>query len=118
MTIQQQLDILGKVLLRARIFFDIWWIYEGRPNRPKYLKAMNCYPEFFRYDSASHQIAYIMLLCQLFEDKPNTNSLQRTLAEAKKANITGDRILVADQALEKGYYMEKNCNNTQQPFWT
>ena len=102
MNLEQKLDILGKVILRARVFFDFWWIYEGAPNRSKHLSAMNCYPEFFRYDSASHQVAYIMLLCQIFEDKPHTINLPTALEEAKNISLPADCIQVADEALKKG----------------
>jgi len=107
MNLKQKLDVLGKVILRARIFFDFWLIYEETTNRSKYIMAMNQYPEFFRYDSVSNQIAYTMLLCQIFEKKPGTINLPTTLEDAEKMGLPEDFIQIADNAIRDGLLIWK-----------
>ena len=102
MTLNQKLDILIQLVLRARTFFDLWWIYEGAPTRPKYLSAMNCYSEFFRFDSHAQQVAYTIYLCQIFEEHPKTLNIMNVVKEAKNRKLSTSYIAMAEKALQEG----------------
>lgn len=99
--LETKLDALAQLALRARCFFDFWWLYEGSPNREKNLDAMNQYSEFFRFDTHSHQIAYTMYLCQLFESKANTMNISGTLREARDRGLPQKNIAGVEQLLRE-----------------
>jgi hypothetical protein len=101
MQLEQKLDLMVQLVLRARTFLDLWWVYEGKPTRGKYLPAMNLYPEFFRFDSHAHQVAYTIYLCQLFEKHPKTLNINNVLKEAKARGVSGGNLAVAEKALQE-----------------
>lgn len=39
--IDQRLEIAGQLVVRTRIFYDIWWLYEGADTRSKIIDTMN-----------------------------------------------------------------------------
>lgn len=102
MKLEQKLDILVQLVLRARIFFDLWWIYESSQTRPKYLPAMNRYPEFFRFDSHAQEVAYTIYLCHIFEDDSKTLNIPNVVKEAKARGLSAGYITVAEKALKDG----------------
>jgi hypothetical protein len=102
MKLEEKLDILVQLILRARTFFDFWWISEGVPTRSKYLNAMDCYSEFFRFDSHAHQIAYTIYFCQIFQDKKKTLNIKNVLNEAKTKGLSAIHIEVAEKAFKEG----------------
>ncbi|MCP3957381.1 MAG: hypothetical protein GY719_05975 [bacterium] len=87
MPLDEKLRIIGQLVTRARIYFDIWWLYEGADTRPKYLEAMNKFPEFFRFDSHAHFVALVMYLSQLTESRHNTLNLCALVREAKDSGL-------------------------------
>jgi hypothetical protein len=99
--LETKLDILVQITLRARCFFEFWWVYEGAPTRPKYLDAMNQYSEFFRFDTHAHQVAYTIYLCQIFESKLNTLNIRGLLKEAKARNLSEHSIASVEQLLQE-----------------
>lgn len=101
MTLEQKLDILVQLILRARTFFDLWWVYEGTATRSKYLPAINRYSEFFRFDSHGQQLAYTIYLCQLFEDNPKTLNIRHVVKEAKTKKLLEKDITAAEKVLQE-----------------
>jgi hypothetical protein len=99
--LETKLDTLVQLVLRTRFFFDLWWVYEGAPTRPKYLDAMNQYSEFFRFDTHAQQVAYTIYLCQLFEGKPKTLNITGVLRDAKARGLPQSNIAVVEQLLQE-----------------
>jgi len=99
--LETKLDVLVQLVLRARCFFDLWWVYEGAPTRQMHLDAMNQYSEFFRFDTHAQQVAYTIYLCQLFEDKSKTLSISAALRQAKHKGLPPQTIAVVEQLLQK-----------------
>jgi hypothetical protein len=99
--LETKLDTLVQLVLRARCFFDLWWVYEGAPTRLKNLDAMNQYSEFFRFDTHAQQVAYTIYLCQLFENKPKTLNITGALSEAKARSLPKDNIAIVEQLLQE-----------------
>ncbi|HVS26275.1 MAG TPA: hypothetical protein VHE58_03110 [Burkholderiales bacterium] len=64
---REDLDLAGQLAVRARVFLDIWWVYEGKPTRGKYLATMSRFSEFYRFEPHAHFVAMVMYLSQLFE---------------------------------------------------
>ncbi len=107
MTLEQKLDILVQLVLRACTFFDIWWVYEGAPTRSKYLPAMNRYSEFFRFDSHAQEVAYTIYLCQIFEKDSKTLNIMNAVEEAKQRGLSRDHIAAAEKAFQEGLPIRK-----------
>jgi len=99
--LETKLDTLVQLVLRARCFFDFWWVYEGAPTRSKNLDAMNQYSEFFRFDTHAQQVAYTIYLCQLFESKPKTLNISSVLREAKARGLAQSNIASVEQLLKE-----------------
>jgi AbiU2 len=76
------LGTLTQVTLRARLHWDIWWVYEGKDERPKHLPVMQKYSEFIRFDVHAHLTATITALYQLYEKKRGTRNLGVLLKRA------------------------------------
>ncbi len=93
--LREDIDLVGHLAVRARVFLDIWWIYEGAPTRGKYLEAMNRFSEFYRFDPHAHFVAMVMYLSQLFESRSDTLNLPFLIQKASSEGIT---VAVIDQA--------------------
>lgn len=78
-TFTKLLSTLTQITLRARLHWDIWWLYDGEDERSKFrsklLPTMNRYSEFIRFDIHAHQTAQIIALYQLYEVKRTTHNL-------------------------------------------
>lgn len=75
--LDQRLETAANLIQRARIFFDIWFVYEGAETRPAILDTMNEYPEFFRFDIHAHIVAFIVHISALFETRLDTVNFPR-----------------------------------------
>ncbi|MFH0342909.1 MAG: hypothetical protein ACHBNF_12435 [Chromatiales bacterium] len=72
----------AQLATRARIFYDIWWFYEGAGTRPRILSTMNEYSEFFRFDSHAHFVALVVHLASLLSRSDSVN-FSTLVTEAK-----------------------------------
>jgi hypothetical protein len=43
--IDERLETAGNLVVRARIFYDVWWLYEDVETRSKIVDVMNDYPD-------------------------------------------------------------------------
>lgn len=84
---REDVDLAGHVAVRARVFLDIWWVYDGAPTRAKYLATMNRFSEFYRFDPHAHFVAMVMYLSQLFEPRNDTLNLPSLLENAPSAGV-------------------------------
>jgi hypothetical protein len=76
-----------QLVLRARIFFDIWFYFENKETRSAILNTMQEYSEFFRFMPNAHQVAFIVTIATLFDKSRNTISLhhlQREMTRSKQ----------------------------------
>jgi len=84
---REDADLAGHLAVRARVFLDIWWVYEGATTRGKYLATMNRFSEFYRFDPHAHFVAMVMYLSQLFELRGDTLNLPSLLENAPSAKV-------------------------------
>jgi hypothetical protein len=84
---RDDVDLAGHLAVRARVFLDIWWVYEGEPTRKKYLATMNRFSEFYRFDPHAHFVAMVMYLSQLFEPRGDTLNFPSLLKSAPSAEV-------------------------------
>ena len=83
LSVNERIETAGQLVLRAKIFLDIWDFYHG-PSRDEILDTMNKYPSFFLFDEAAHRFSFIVHAAALFEtgDTINLGQLAGELHEA------------------------------------
>ncbi|QIG49213.1 hypothetical protein G5V57_16705 [Nordella sp. HKS 07] len=96
----------SELLKRARIFFDVWWLYEGQATRSGILDAMNEYPDYFTFDSHAHFVAHIVHMAMLYEGGGDTTNL-RALRKELGARLDAKAVASLDQLFAKAHQTEK-----------
>ena len=97
--VDERLEIAGELVVRTRIFYDLWWFYENIETRPQILGAMNHYPEFFRFDSHAHFVAFVVHLAALFERRNDTINLPVLKAELEEAGALESATAASAEAI-------------------
>jgi hypothetical protein len=82
--IDEQLETAGELVVRSRIFYDIWRFFEGEETRPNIIDVMNRYSEFFRFDAHAHFVTFIIQIAALFERRKDTINLPRLSTELQE----------------------------------
>ena len=83
----ERIDVAAQLTKRAKIFYDVWWLYEGTDTRPIYLASMNRFSEFFRFDSHAHFVSLVIHLAGLFESRSDTINFPVLVAEAENLSL-------------------------------
>jgi AbiU2 len=97
--IDERLERAAQLVLRSRIFFDIWFYFEGENTRPAILDTMNCFSEFFRFDPHAHFVAFIVHIAALFEKRNGTINLPDLTRELKQSHLISAQTASAVDAL-------------------
>jgi hypothetical protein len=104
----------GQLVVRTRIFLDLWDFYHG-PSRAAILDAMNRFSEFFRFDEHAHRFSFFVHAAALFEKKSNTINLRHLTKELRDADRISDqelseidRLFASVAATVKGIYLIRN----------
>lgn len=96
----KRIDRAGHLIVLARCFYDIWWLYIGVDTRPKIIDAMNDFPDFFRFDEHANFVSLVTHLASLFERRNDTINFESLVKEAEeKKLVSGDCIAEARAAL-------------------
>ncbi len=82
----ERLITAGQLVVRARILFDIWWLYEGEDTRPGIID-ITAYSEFFRYDSHAHFFAFVVYMAALTEERGETTNLPCLARELETSGL-------------------------------
>ncbi len=85
--IDKRLETAAQLVLRTRIFYDIWRFFEGKETRPAIIDTMRCYSEFFRFDPHAHFVAFVVHVAALFEKRNDTVNLPRLAKESKESGL-------------------------------
>lgn len=97
--LDERIDLAAKLITRARIFYDIWWFYEGEDTRSQNLYTMNRYSAFFRFDSHAHFVSLVVHLAGLFECRKDTINFNTLIKEAIASGLFATEAI--DSAREK-----------------
>jgi hypothetical protein len=100
LSLDNRLNVTAQLVIRSRIFYDIWWFFSSMDMRPKIVKTLNRYPEFFRFDIHAHFVSMVIHLAGLFETRKDTinfNALINEVATSGASDVT----VTAAQALMK-----------------
>jgi HEPN superfamily AbiU2-like protein len=86
--IDERLEEAGKLVIRSRIFFDVWSYFEDRATRRAIIDTMDRFSEYFRFDSHAHFVAFIIHIAALFETRKqrDTINLPDLVKELKQSN--------------------------------
>jgi hypothetical protein len=88
--VDERLITAGQLVVRARIFYEIWRYYEGAETRPKIIDTMNEYSEFFRFDSHAHFFSFIVYIAALFEAREDTINIPNLVRELKDLDAVSE----------------------------
>jgi hypothetical protein len=83
--LNERLYRAGQHVVRSRLFFDLWFYFEGPETRPKIIETMREYNEFFRFTPHAYFVAYVVHIAAMFDKRTDTISLVRLAREMKKA---------------------------------
>ena len=90
----RQIEIVTQQIVRARIYYDIWWFYKGRETRPDVVEAMEDFSEFIRFDEHAHFVSMIVHSCCIWDHGSGVVSLRqlgKSLLDVKRSNA--DKVL-------------------------
>jgi hypothetical protein len=79
--INAQIERAAQIVVRARIFYDIWLYFEGTDTRPTIIDTMQRFSEFFRFDPHAHFVAFVIHIAALFENRKDTINLPRLVKD-------------------------------------
>jgi hypothetical protein len=82
-----RIDRAGHLIVLARRFYDVWWLYVGVDTRAAILDSMNRFPEFFRFDEHAHFVSLVTHLASLFERRSDTINFESLVDEAEVNNL-------------------------------
>jgi|APSaa5957512576_1039674.scaffolds.fasta_scaffold477013_1 hypothetical protein len=67
----KKIEILSNLVIRAGIYFDLFYVHESKKYREEYLNEMNKFPEYFRFSSHSYLFSMITYIAQIFDPHGN-----------------------------------------------
>jgi hypothetical protein len=94
-----RLERAGQLVVRARIFYDLWFTFEDAKSRPATLDVTERFGEFFAFDPHAHFVAFVVHIAALFERRYGTINLQGLAKEAKEANLIQAQTAIEIDAL-------------------
>jgi hypothetical protein len=107
MEFDEKIALLQQLTMRAYIFHQIWWIYEGVDTKPKFDAAYHDFSEFLRFDCHAQWVSMIMYLSLLFEARRDTVNLRALIQEAATAGVPAAQIDTATQILKQADHLAK-----------
>ncbi|MBB4373449.1 hypothetical protein GGD63_006272 [Bradyrhizobium sp. cir1] len=97
--IEDRIERAAQLVLRSRIFFDIWFYFEGADTRPHLLDTMNEFSEFFRFAPHAHFVAFVVSVAALFEKRRDTITLPALSREMARAGMLSPQAYSEVEAL-------------------
>ncbi len=97
--IDERLESAAQLVVRSRIFYDIWLYFEGAETRPAIIDTMRRFNEFFRFDPHAHFVAFVVHIAALFEMSEGNINLSSLAKEMKVANMIPSQEVVEVDAL-------------------
>jgi hypothetical protein len=97
-----RLEAAAQLVLRSRIFYDLWFYFEEAKARPPTLQVTERFGEFFRFEPHAHFVAFVVHMAALFERRHRTINLQGLAKELTAAELIPAQIVTeVDALLEK-----------------
>jgi hypothetical protein len=83
--LETELDRVAQHVIRARLFFDLWYYFESAATGPKIIDTMRDYNEFFRFTPHAYFVAYVIYVAGVFDGHSDTISLIHLSVRTKSA---------------------------------
>jgi hypothetical protein len=96
--LNQRLNRLGQQIVRAGLYYDLWYYFEEHNSRQKIITTMRDYNEFFRLSPHAYLVSYVIYIDGAFEkrtDTINLNSLTDEVRRIGSLRTTTDAELVS-----------------------
>ena len=102
LALDDRLDRVARHVIRARLFLDLWFYFEGADTRPQIFGTMEEYNEFFRFTPHAYLVAYVIYIAGAFDRHRGTISLTHLVPEVKATGqLTGKDAANVDALLAK-----------------
>jgi hypothetical protein len=88
---KEKVEIASRLAISARVFFDVWWCYEG-PTRKGIFEKLDVFPTFFEHDSHANFVSFVAHLAALFENRSATINIESLLGEAGSQGLAGETL--------------------------
>lgn len=75
--LDQRLEILTQHIIRARIYYDLWWFSVGEQSRPQIVETLNQYSDYFRFDIQANFASMILHSSVVWDNRSDVISLPR-----------------------------------------
>jgi hypothetical protein len=85
--LEERLYRAGQHVVRARLFFDLWFYFEAKATRAKIIETVREYNEFFRFTPHAYLLSYVIHIAAMFDKTRDTISLTRLAKEMKVAGL-------------------------------
>jgi hypothetical protein len=85
--IDDRIEAAAQLVLRSRIFFDIWFYFESNDTRSSLINTMRDYNEFFRFAPHAHFVAFVVSIAAVFDKRRDTLSLPNLVTEMSATNL-------------------------------
>src|SRR5258708_34887533 len=82
--LNERIDRIGQHIVRARLFLDLWFYFEG-DSRSKIIETMREYNEFFRFTPHAYFVAYVIYMAGVFDKRKDTIRLASLIDDVKAA---------------------------------
>jgi hypothetical protein len=97
--LDRRLERIGQHIVRARLFLDLWFYFEGENTRREIIDIMRDYNEFFRFTPHAYLVTYVIYMAGVFDKRKGTISLEPLIREAKAAGYLKPQAAKAANAL-------------------
>jgi hypothetical protein len=88
--LNERIDRIGQHIVRARLFLDLWFYFEG-DSRSKIIETMQEYNEFFRFTPHAYFVTYVIYMAGVFDKRKDTISLASLIDDVKAAGCLDAR---------------------------
>ena len=95
----ERLEVAADLVVRARIFYDIWRYYEDAETRPAIIGALNQYSEVFRFDTHANFFTFIVYVAGLLEARNDTVNLPALIDEYDRAKLITPQVIADSRAI-------------------
>jgi hypothetical protein len=85
--LNNRLERIGQHIVRARLFLDLWFYFEGRNSRRKIIDTMREYNEFFRFTPHAYLATYVIYIAGVFDRSKGTISLASLIRDVKLTGL-------------------------------
>jgi hypothetical protein len=92
--LNDRLERAAHLVVRSRIFFDIWFYFEGKDTGPAIIDTMRRFWAFFQYDPEAHFVSFVIYIAALFDKRRNTISLPHLVKDARQSIRNADVVEV------------------------